>query len=119
IAPAELLHADDFSHTAVDALKCPKKILSAWQFDSDSARQSLIKQFNTFDLSGFGCEDTPAALAAAGALLDYVRHTQRTALPHIMGLVVEQTSRFIQLDAATRRNLEIDQTLRGEASPTL
>jgi DNA mismatch repair protein MutS len=119
IAPAELLHADDFLHPVLDSFKCPKKILSAWQFDFDSARQSLTKQFNTFDLSGFGCDDVPAALGAAGALLDYVKHTQRTALPHIMGLVVEQTSRFIQLDAATRRNLEIDQTLRGEASPTL
>ena len=59
------------------------------------------------------------AIAAAGALLDYVKHTQRTALPHISGLVVEQASQYIQLDAATRRNLEIDQTLRGEAAPTL
>ncbi len=61
----------------------------------------------------------PAAIAAAGALLDYVKHTQRAALPHIVGLSVEQTSQYIQLDAATRRNLEIDTTMRGEASPTL
>jgi DNA mismatch repair protein MutS len=52
-------------------------------------------------------------------LLDYVKNTQRTALPHINALQVEQTSQYIQLDAATRRNLEIDTTLRGEASPTL
>jgi DNA mismatch repair protein MutS len=58
-------------------------------------------------------------LCAAGALLDYVKHTQRAALPHITALSVEQTSQYIQLDAATRRNLEIDVTLRGEASPTL
>lgn len=119
VAPAELLCADDFTHVAIDALKCPKKRLSPWQFDLDSARQSLIKQFDTFDLSGFGCADLPAAVGAAGALLDYVRHTQRTTLPHIMGLTVERSSAFIQLDAATRRNLEIDLTLRGEASPTL
>ena len=61
----------------------------------------------------------PAAVAAAGAMLEYVKHTQRTALPHITGLAVEQTSQYIQLDAATRRNLEIDTAIRGEVSPTL
>ena len=59
------------------------------------------------------------AIAAAGALLDYIKHTQRTTLPHINGLTVEQSSHFIQIDAATRRNLEIDQTIRGESAPTL
>ncbi len=59
------------------------------------------------------------AICAAGALLDYVKHTQRTTLPHINALSVEQTNAYLQLDAATRRNLEIDMTLRGEASPTL
>ena len=70
-------------------------------------------------LDGYGCAGLTAAIAAAGALLDYVKHTQRTTLPHISGLLVEQTGNFIGLDAATRRNLEIDQTLRGEESPTL
>ena len=119
IAPAELLFADDFTHAAIDALKCLKRRFAPWQFDLDSARQGLTKQFDTRDLDGFGCADLTAAIAAAGALLDYVKHTQRTALPHINGLTVEQASSYIQLDAATRRNLEIDQTLRGEASPTL
>ncbi len=119
IAPAELLFPDDFAHAAIEALKCPKRRLAPWQFDLDSAKQSLAKQFNTYDLDGYGCADLSAAIAAAGALLDYVKHTQRTTLPHINGLTVEQSSAFIQLDAATRRNLEIDQTLRGEASPTL
>ncbi len=119
IAPAELLFPDDFSHAAIETLKCPKRRLAPWQFDLDSATQSLAKQFNTYDLDGYGCADLNAAIAAAGALLDYVKHTQRTTLPHINGLTVEQSSAFIQLDAATRRNLEIDQTLRGEASPTL
>lgn len=119
IAPAELLYADDFTHSAIAAAKCPKRRLAPWQFDLDSARQTLTRQFNTYDLTGFGAADLSAAIAAAGALLDYVKHTQRTTLPHINALSVEQASSFIQLDAATRRNLEIDQTLRGEASPTL
>ncbi|HZV97827.1 MAG TPA: DNA mismatch repair protein MutS [Methylophilaceae bacterium] len=119
IAPAEILHADDFTHAALEGAKCPKKRLAPWQFDLDSARQSLTKQFDTYSLDGFGCADLTAAIAAGGALLDYVKHTQRTTLPHISALSVEQTSSYLQLDAATRRNLEIDQTIRGEASPTL
>ena len=119
ISPAELLCADDFSHDALQYLQCPKKRLSPWQFDYDSAQSILTKQFNTYDLNGYGCAGLYPAIAAAGALLDYVKHTQRTTLPHIHGLKVEQSSQFVQLDAATRRNLEIDQTIRGEASPTL
>ena len=119
ISPAEVLYADDFSHPALANIKCSKKRLAPWQFDLDSATQALTKQFNTYDLGGFGCADLHAAIMAAGALLDYVKHTQRTNLPHIQSLSVEQGSQYIQLDAATRRNLEIDQTLRGEPSPTL
>ena len=119
IAPAELLFADNVNHAALEHTTCAKKRLSAWQFDLDSAKTILTKQFNTHDLDGYGCADLTLAIAAAGALLDYVKHTQRTTLPHINGLSVEQSSQFVQLDGATRRNLEIDQTIRGEASPTL
>ncbi|MCB5191652.1 DNA mismatch repair protein MutS [Methylobacillus arboreus] len=119
ISPAEIIYPDDFSHVALEQVKCSKKRLAPWQFDLDSSIQTLAKQFSTYDLDGFGCADMQAAIMAAGALLDYVKHTQRTSLPHIQGLTVEQGSQFIQLDAATRRNLEIDQTLRGEPSPTL
>lgn len=119
IGAAELLIPDDLQHAVIETSKCPKRRLAPWQFDLDSARQSLTKQFETRDLDGYGCAGLTAAIAAAGALLDYVKHTQRTTLPHINGLIVEQTGDFIGLDAATRRNLEIDQTLRGEESPTL
>ena len=119
INPAEIVCADEVQHNAINQHKAPKKRLSAWQFDFDAATTSLTKQFNTRDLHGFGCADLSAAVCAAGALLEYVKHTQRAALPHITSLNVELTSQFIQLDAATRRNLEIDMTLRGEASPTL
>jgi DNA mismatch repair protein MutS len=119
IAPSEILLADDFQHAAIAASKVAKKRLSPWQFDFDSAFNTLTKQLNTYDLNGFGCADLNPAICAAGALLDYVKHTQRTALPHINAISVEATSAYLQLDAATRRNLEIDMTLRGEASPTL
>jgi len=119
IAPSEILLADDFQHAAIGLSKVTKKRLSPWQFDFDSAFNILTKQFNTYDLNGFGCASLNPAICAAGALLDYVKHTQRTTLPHINAISVEVTSAYVQLDAATRRNLEIDMTLRGEASPTL
>ncbi len=119
IAPSEILLTDDFQHAAIGLSKVAKKRLSPWQFDFDSAFNTLTKQLNTYDLNGFGCASLNPAICAAGALLDYVKHTQRTTLPHINAISVEVTSAYVQLDAATRRNLEIDLTLRGEASPTL
>lgn len=119
IAPSEILLADDFQHAALSLSKVAKKRLSTWQFDFDSAFNTLTKQLNTYDLNGFGCASLNPSICAAGALLDYVKHTQRIALPHINALSVETTSAYLQLDAATRRNLEIDMTLRGETSPTL
>ncbi len=119
ISPAEIVCADGVGFDAIEHYKAPKKRIAPWQFDFDSAMMGLTKQFNTQDLAGFGCAEMPTAICAAGALLDYVKHTQKSTLPHIVELRVEQTSAYIQLDAATRRNLEIDTTIRGEPSPTL
>lgn len=119
IAPSEILMSGTFEHHGLNTSKVAKKRLSGWQFDFDSGFSTLTKQLNTYDLNGFGCADLGPAICAAGALIDYVKHTQRTTLPHINALSVEKTSAYLQLDAATRRNLEIDMTLRGEASPTL
>ncbi len=119
INPAEIVCADTVQHHAIAQHKAPKKHIAAWQFDFETATNVLTQQLNTIDLKGFGCAELTVAVSAAGALLEYVKHTQRTALPHIIALSVEQTSQYIQLDAATRRNLEIDTTIRGEPSPTL
>ncbi len=97
----------------------PQKKLAAWQFDASRAAQDLARQFGSRDLAAFGVAGLPQAVAAAGALLDYVKQTQRSALPHLQGLTVERSDEFVRLDAATRRNLELTETLRGEASPTL
>ncbi|HBA65281.1 MAG TPA: DNA mismatch repair protein MutS, partial [Methylococcaceae bacterium] len=87
--------------------------------EPDSARQLVLNQFNTHDLSGFGCENMPMAIAAAGCLLQYVKDTQQSALPHIQGIRVENNSDGIQLDAASRRNLELDTHPTGELRYTL
>ena len=90
-----------------------------WQFDEASAREDLQRQFQTRDLDGFGCETLTAAIAAAGALLTYVKDTQRSDLPHIRGIKQESQTDAVMLDAATRRNLEIDRTLSGGEEHTL
>jgi DNA mismatch repair protein MutS len=90
-----------------------------WWFDFDSANRLLNTQFGTKDLSGFGCEDLNAAVIAAGCLLQYTQDTQRAALPHISGLHVENTDNVIVLDAASRRNLEIEINLSGNTDNTL
>ncbi|MDJ0807852.1 MAG: DNA mismatch repair protein MutS [Gammaproteobacteria bacterium] len=90
-----------------------------WHFDLDSAEQLLTRQFGTHDLSGFGCQDLPSAIGAAGCLLQYVKETQRSALPHLQGLRVEQREQAIIIDAATRRNLELDHSLSGQSQHTL
>ncbi|MBZ0090644.1 MAG: DNA mismatch repair protein MutS [Sulfuricellaceae bacterium] len=115
LKPAEVLLPDDFSLNLAAALKH----LASWQFDQDSARQNLCRQFSTHDLAGFGCDGLAPAIGAAGALLNYVGNTQRSALPHLRGLRVEQENAYLRLDGATRRNLELTETIRGEASPTL
>ena len=85
-----------------------------WEFVLETAQHLLCQQFAVKDLQGFGCQNLSAAVIAAGALLQYAKDTQKTALPHLQGIRVEQASDFIYLDAVTRRNLELTQTLTGE-----
>ena len=119
LKPAEILISD--SMTLPDALngKWTLKHLPSWQFDFDSAKRNLTQQLATHDLSGFGCDDLHGAICAAGALLEYARLTQGASVVHINGLQVEHDDVFIRMDAMTRRNLEISETIRGERSPTL
>ena len=90
-----------------------------WHFELESAARLLTDQFGTRDLKGFGVEGQPLAIRAAGALLQYVRETQKSALPHIRALHLEQRSDALMLDAATRRNLELDASLSGNPNATL
>ena len=93
--------------------------LPPWHFDTQSAARALNQQFGTRDLSGFGCQDMPVAVGAAGALLQYVKDTQRAALPHLRGLRTEQHQDSVVMDAATRRNLEIDASQSGNREHSL
>ena len=119
IKPAEILLQDTLtevqsalSHPAL--VKCP-----SWEFDLETATKTLTEHFNTRDLTPFDCLEFPLAIAAAGALVNYARETQNNSLPHIQSLRVEQLSESVILDAATRRNLEIDSNLGGGKDNTL
>lgn len=118
--PSELLLADQVDHATFSwARDLPCHPRPVWHFDPDAAQRLLQAQFQTHDLRGFGVEGLHAGIAAAGALLQYVQDTQRTALPHINSLRVESPGDALILDAATRRNLEIDRALSGQHDFTL
>ncbi len=119
LRPAEILLPGEFTHPALNGLKCATKELPRWHFDYDTAYRGLCQQFESLSLDGFGCADLRPAIQAAGALLQYAKHTQRAGLAHVRAVTVEQTSAYVSMDAATRRNLEISETLRGESAPTL
>ncbi|HKR75197.1 MAG TPA: DNA mismatch repair protein MutS [Rhodanobacter sp.] len=90
-----------------------------WHFETDAARRELNRFFGTRDLGGFGVDGLPLAIGAAGCLLGYVEETQKSALPHLSGMAVESASETIALDAATRRNLELDTHPSGRTEHTL
>ena len=115
---AELLIPDGMPSPIVDGAT-PTRTMQAWQFDAAAAVRALAKHFGTRDLAAFGVEDRDLGMGAAGALFSYAAATQQAALAHVRAIAVETTGDFIALDAATRRNLEITETLRGEPSPTL
>src|SRR6202030_2206798 len=90
-----------------------------WHFELASASRLLTDQLGTLDLKGFGADELPLAICAAGALLQYVRDTQKSAVPHIRALQVEQRGEALMLDAASRRNLKLDASLSGREDATL
>ncbi|RWR01592.1 DNA mismatch repair protein MutS [[Pantoea] beijingensis] len=117
--PAELLYPEDFAAMELVENRRGIRRRPLWEFEPDTARQQLNMQFGTRDLSGFGVEQAHMALRAAGCLLQYVKDTQRTSLPHIRALTMERQQDGIIMDAATRRNLEITQNLAGGIDNTL
>jgi len=114
IGPAEILAAEDSVPAGFAVTKLPE-----WHFDFDAGRKILLKQLGAANLAGYGCEDMEPAIAACGALLEYARKTQGQALAHVTAVVPERASEYVRMDAATRRNLELTETLRGEPAPTL
>src|SRR5471030_2106341 len=118
IAPAEILRGDNADlfdgHAGANINRVPD-----WHFDVTGGHKSLLDQLNVATLSGFGADGLGAAFGAAGALLRYAQSTPGRGLKHVRTLTTETENEFIGLDAATRRNLELTETIRGQESPTL
>ena len=92
----------------------------AWIFGRDYGVEILTKHFGTKSLKGFGCEDLNAGISAAGAVLNYLQETQKTDLSHVRRLSRYDHNDYMNLDAATRRNLEITTSIMaGERRGTL
>jgi DNA mismatch repair protein MutS len=114
IAPAEILAADGQDFPGYPVTRLP-----AWSFDAASGRKRLLEQLGAATLAGYGIEDFEPAIGACGALLEYARKTQGQALAHVASVRAERAGEYLRMDAATRRNLELTETLRGEPAPTL
>jgi DNA mismatch repair protein MutS len=118
LRPAECLVSEDQEKVAPRIGGVPR-LRPPWHFELDSSTRLLATQFGTRDLAGFGVEERALAVRAAGALLQYVRDTQKSALPHIRGLAVQTREEALILDPATRRNLELEQSASGRPECTL
>ena len=114
IGPAEILCSEDSSFQEFFVTRLPE-----WHFDAEAGKRRLLKQLGAATLEGYGCEDMTLAIGACGALLDYAARTQGQALAHVSAVRAERAGEYLRLDAATRRNLELTETLRGEPAPTL
>jgi DNA mismatch repair protein MutS len=119
LQPAETLVGEDVAWPKLVSNLPGLRKRQPWHFDVDAASRELNRFFGTRDLGGFGVDRLPLAIAAAGCLLGYVEETQKSALPHLSGMAVESASDTIALDAATRRNLELDTHPSGRTEHTL
>ena len=119
LEPAETLVPDEDGWPTFVAGRTGMRRRAPWLFDADSGRRQLLKFFNLHDLSGFGIDDRPQAIAAAAALLAYVEETQKQRLPHLTSIAVESGDGAIAMNAATRRHLELDSRIDGDTRHTL
>jgi DNA mismatch repair protein MutS len=125
IAPAEILHGEGYTAdlfadgASLSYALAHQQQVPDWHFDVVGGHRALLEQLNVATLTGFGADGLGAAFGAAGALLRYAQSTQGRGLQHVKSLALETEHEFIGLDAATRRNLELTETIRGQESPTL
>ena len=120
IGPSEVLVPEDFkARLQEEYLNVTLTGLPSWHFSPDHGESMLKHQFGVQTLAAWGLDDVPEAVSAAGALLSYVETTQCEAVSHILAPVHEVQTDFIGIDSASRRNLELTETLRGDDGPTL
>jgi DNA mismatch repair protein MutS len=115
--PVEIIHPDNL--VIPEGISGHITSLPAWRFESGKSKEALLSHFNASTLDGFGLKNLPVAIRAAGGIIQYLLETERAALPLLMGLRVYSLGEFMTLDAATRRNLELIETLRGDIKGSL
>ncbi len=119
LRPAELLYSEDFPFAAAIADLPGLRRMPPWYFDRDTCQRQLCQQFHTRDLKGFGCDHLTLAIEAAGCLLQYAQEMHMHRLPHLQAPRCENRADYLLMDAASRRNLEIDVNLQGQTRHTL
>mgnify|MGYP002620805181 CR=1 FL=1 len=119
LKPAELLLSEELARLLEPEARYPLRQQPPWYFEQETATRLLTQQTGTQDLQGFGCETMSAAIGAAGCLMQYALDTQRANLPHIHSIRAERREDSVVLDAASRRNLELEANLMGGRDNTL
>jgi DNA mismatch repair protein MutS len=111
----------DLSRLLIDgaADRLPVTRVDAWTFEAESARRGLIDQFRTSGLEGFGLEAHPSATSAAGALLHYLRDTQKADLAHVRTIAYKSAADCLFIDAVTLKHLEVVESMEGGRDGTL
>ena len=115
--PAEIIYPD--TQTLPDGITGHLTALPSWKFEAGKCNETLLNQFKSSTLDGFGLKANSFAVRAAGAIVLYLKETQPDALNLLNSLRSYSLNEFMTLDASTRRNLELDETLRGERKGSL
>jgi len=111
--PAEVLVPDNFALAEAMNLNGHLTRWTAWRFEPGRCHETLLSHFQVNALDGFGLRGMTQAVRAAGAILQYLQETQPAALRLLTGIAAYSLTDFMVLDAATRRNLELTETIRG------
>ena len=123
LRPRELVVPAEFALSvflpAIAALGIPTTAVDAWGFESEAARSCLLEQFRTKSLDGFGLEPHPLAVRAGGALVRYLRDTQKADLAHVRTASFRQASDTLLVDPVTLRNLEVVESSAGGRAGSL
>ncbi len=119
LAPAEVLLPDQEDSLGEAITTQAVSRLPGWRFEEGNARQVLLNHFNVGTLAGFGCDGKPLAVRAAGAVLAYLQETQKGAVAQIQRLATYSVEGHMALDSATRRNLELTESLAGGRADSL
>ena len=117
--PAEILISEEFKSEYLDNLNKTISKRPDWYFNKKTAESIIKQQYGIKDLNGFGCQKMDTAISALGCLIQYLSDTQKSLLPHLQSPKIDSENDFIQIDAISRRNLELETSLAEDKSHSL